>query len=327
MANVASGQGPNPAQAMLANATGANVANQAALMASQRGAGANAGLMARQAAMQGANTQQQAAGQGAAMQAQQSLGALNNMGQMAGQQVGQQQAATAGMTEAQLAEQQNLLNAIAQQNNARIGMQSNVNNVNANLAGGVMQGQGALIGAAAKGAMMMAPGGMVDPNIGASQPEMAPLKAIDQSALAKSMGDVGSQAGSYLKNYFGSSTPSTPVNPMGGGMTPGPMRPMIAQGGAVPALVSPGEKYLSPQAVQQVKQGANPMKTGETIPGKPKVSGAKNDYANDTVKKTLQEGGIVLPRSVTKSKNPDKNAEAFVAAVLAKNSKSLPKKR
>jgi len=69
------------------------------------------------------------------------------------------------------------------------------------------------------------------------------------------------------------------------------------------------------------------MKTGETIPGKPKVSGAKNDYANDTVKKTLQEGGIVLPRSVTKSKNPDKNAEAFVAAVLAKNSKSLPKKR
>jgi hypothetical protein len=80
---VASGQGPNPAQAMLNQQTGANVANQAALMASQRGAGANVGLMARQAAQQGAGTQQQAVGQGATMQAQQSLGA---MGQLQGQQ-------------------------------------------------------------------------------------------------------------------------------------------------------------------------------------------------------------------------------------------------
>ena len=35
LAGVASGQGPNPAQAQLANATGANVSNQAALMAGQ----------------------------------------------------------------------------------------------------------------------------------------------------------------------------------------------------------------------------------------------------------------------------------------------------
>ena len=81
--NVANGQGPNPAQAMLNQATGQNVANQAALMAGQRGAGANVGLMARQAAQQGAAAQQQAAGQGATMQAQQSLGAL---GQLTGQQ-------------------------------------------------------------------------------------------------------------------------------------------------------------------------------------------------------------------------------------------------
>ena len=52
--NVANGTGPNPAQAMLANATGQNVANQAALMAGQRGSNANVGLMARQAAQQGA---------------------------------------------------------------------------------------------------------------------------------------------------------------------------------------------------------------------------------------------------------------------------------
>jgi len=41
---------------------------------------------------------------------------------------------------------------------------------------------------------------------------------------------------------------------------------MMANGGKVPALVSPGEKYLNPQAVQQVAQGANPMSVGETIP-------------------------------------------------------------
>lgn len=89
--NIAAGRGPNPAQAMLAQQTGQNVANQAALMAGQRGAGANVGLLARQAAQQGAATQQQAVGQGATMQAQQSLGAL---GQLTGQQ--QAMAGTAG---------------------------------------------------------------------------------------------------------------------------------------------------------------------------------------------------------------------------------------
>lgn len=76
LGQLANGQGPNPAQAMLAQQTGNNVANQAALMAGQRGAGANAGLIARQAGQQGAATQQQAVGQGATMQAQQQLGAL-----------------------------------------------------------------------------------------------------------------------------------------------------------------------------------------------------------------------------------------------------------
>lgn len=97
--DIAAGRGPNPAQAMLNNATGQNVANQAALMAGQRGAGANVGLMARQAAQQGAATQQQAVGQGAALQSQQQLNALNAQGALAGQQgmigaglTGQQQA-------------------------------------------------------------------------------------------------------------------------------------------------------------------------------------------------------------------------------------------
>lgn len=85
LGSVANGTGPNPAQAMLSNATGANVANQAALIAGQRGAGANVGLQARQAAMAGSNVQQQAAGQAAALQSQQQLGALGAQGQVLGQ--------------------------------------------------------------------------------------------------------------------------------------------------------------------------------------------------------------------------------------------------
>ncbi len=77
--DIANGTGANPAQAMLNQSTGQNVANQAALMAGQRGAGANVGLMARQAAQQGAATQQQAAGQAASMQAQQQIAGLQGL--------------------------------------------------------------------------------------------------------------------------------------------------------------------------------------------------------------------------------------------------------
>jgi hypothetical protein len=94
--------------------------------------------------------------------------------------------------------------------------------------------------------------------------------------------------------------------------------PMAAQGGQVPALVSPGEIRLRPNQAAAVAKGANPAKVGEKIPGKPKVGGAKNSYANDTVKKTLAEGDIILPRSVTQSKNPHWAAHRFVMDIMAK---------
>lgn len=94
--NIANGTGPNPAQAMLNQSTGQNVQNQAALMAGQRGAGSNVGLMAREAAQQGAATQQQAVGQGASMQAQQQIAGLQGLSaqQAAIGNTAQQQAAT-----------------------------------------------------------------------------------------------------------------------------------------------------------------------------------------------------------------------------------------
>lgn len=114
------GQGPNPALAQLANTTGQNIAQQGALMAGQRGAGTNAGLLARQIAQQGAGVQQQAAGQAAALGAQQQLSAQQALQQqqalmanLTGQQVGQFQNANQQYNAATQNFQNSLMNAHA----------------------------------------------------------------------------------------------------------------------------------------------------------------------------------------------------------------------
>lgn len=168
----AAGGGPNPALAQLAQATAANTANQAALMAGQRGSGANAGLIARQAAMQGSANQQQMAGQAAVMQAQQQLAAQ----QMLAQQQSQMQASTMGMINNQmnaanmgqqgsLQYQNNILGGIASQNNAVVGNQANVNSTNASMAQANMGSQDKLLGGVMKGA-----GGALGLNQGGSVP-------------------------------------------------------------------------------------------------------------------------------------------------------------
>jgi hypothetical protein len=164
----------------------------------------------------------------------------------------------------------------------------------------------------------------------------------------KSLGNLAGNIGNSLSNVFNSApnmgttaasgTPEVSGGTLGQlgstlglGQTQGVTQDMqdggnmAAKGGRVPAMVSPGEKYLPPKDVKKVvKDGKNPMAVGKTIPGKPKVKGAKNSYANDTVPATLEEGGIVLPRSVTQSKNPHWAAHAFVRDIMAK--KGLPQK-
>ncbi|MES1988918.1 MAG: hypothetical protein V4440_12980 [Pseudomonadota bacterium] len=375
--NIVAGKGPNPAQAQLAQATGANTANQAALMAGQRGAGQNVGLIARQAGQQGAANQQQAVGQAATMQAQQQLAALGQQANISGQQVGNQIGAVNANTQAQLAEQQNLLGAQAAFNQAQVGAQNGVNVANAGLAGqqlgnqagvigGVLNAGGAAAGRAgaaggmvqsyAEGADVQAPNkytlGMNTQMPGnPMQQAAAPQPQVPQKSAGPSSG-----FGQFLKN-MGSNMPATDNNqPQSGqaslqkGMSSALTGLMsrakspdqsqdtssqipsassmqmpklgqssgFAKGGEVPALVSPGEIYLSPRAVEMVKKGAHPKEVGEVIPGKPRVGGAQNSYANDTVPKKLQVGGIVEPRSVTQSKNSDEDCARFVQAVLAK---------
>lgn len=149
----ANGNGPNPALAQLANTTGQNVSQQAALMGSQRGAGANAGLIARQAAMQGAGIQQQSAGQAAVLRAQQQIAAQQAlqqqqamMGQMSTQQVAQQQAARNAANSYAGGLYNSDLNAIGQWNNALVSMKSNQNNANADIANTNAMGQQQMFG-------------------------------------------------------------------------------------------------------------------------------------------------------------------------------------
>ncbi len=277
---------------------------------------------------------------------------------MANTQAAQQAQSTGAYTSATQNEQQALLNAIAQQNNARVGMQSNVNNVNSSIAQLTGQDQLSTFHSVAGGLsglpMLGAEGGEVPKKMAqggdisgipdaTSGPTSNAGRYFNDSLLTANMGQAAAPL--QIKKHS-SSNPSSALSGEGSPMSmaggPGdaggagaaggldalaPMAVMAAaKGGKVPALLSPGEKYLSPKDVKKVEKGESPMKAGKTVPGEAKVKGAKNSYANDTIPATLQEGGIVLPRSVTQSKNPDKKAAEFVRAIMDRKGKKLPKK-
>ena len=300
----AQGVGPSIAQRALAETTGQNVANTAALMASKRGASANAGLVGRQAALAGMGAQQQAAGQAATLRAQEQIMAQQQAANLAGQQLGQVAGAQATGLQAQQGAQQNVMNAIANRN-ATLGQ------IQQQVAGGQQQLFGGLLGGAAQvGAKLVgfAEGGEVssEPKMGEAgywkkiQEEHQKLVAPEQRQKeplkegAYQMGTaLGSLAGKLIK---------------GSG---------YAYGGEVPAMLSPGEKYLPPREVEEVAKGKKPVdKAGKIIPGRAKVDG--DSLKNDTVHARLEEGGIVIPRSVMQSKNPSEQARKFVDAVLAR---------
>lgn len=220
LAGVANGTGPNPAQAALAQATGANVSNQAALMAGQRGAGANAGLIARQAALQGGNIQQQAAGQGAAMQAQQSLNAINSMGNLAGQQVANQAAATGALTGAQQSEQQTLLNSIQGQNNSNVAQQNAINNTNSTMAQAGAKAQTGLLNGIV-GGLTMAKGGMV--------PRYADGGNVQNAEYVTAANSPPAQWGSLLGSQLPKPTVSVAAAPVAVQPTAAPPSPQAPQ--------------------------------------------------------------------------------------------------
>lgn len=350
---IANGTGPNPAQAMLSQQTGQNVAAQSALMAGQRGTGANAGLLARQAAQQGAATQQQAVGQGASMQANQALNAINSAGNIANNQVGNQANTLNSFNSNTQNEQQNLLNSIAQTNNASVGMQSNQNSNNAAIANTNAQAQNKMIGqgigavgsiaglaeggkvADAPKFQRMADGGVAGPQSFVGQALRSNLPSNQSAGGPNAQGGTGMTSDSYLQGSFegnqGGGGQSSPLAQLSGSdassggmgaisdmISGGGAAMMAARGGKVPAMLSPGEKYLSPKEAKAVAdKKASPDQVGKMVPGQAKVKG--DSLKNDVVPAKLDPGGVVLPRHVMNSKDPAHEAYKFVAAIQAKS--------
>lgn len=314
LAGVANGEGPNPAKAQLAQATAANTANQAALQAGQRGAGQNVGLIARQAAQQGAANQQAAAGQAASLQANQSLNALGQMSNIAGQQVGQQGNAITGYNQLAQNEQGNLLNATGSYNNALVGATSNQNTINAGVNSDIADEQSSAL-KMGTGAGMAAAGARAKPT------PKAHGGVIRKMADGGAVSNVGMHlSGDQVQVQPIVEAPQGPAQSGGGGDS-GPdmgqmmQLAMMARGGRVPAMLSPGEMYLPPEQAKAVARGSrNPMAAGTKIPGQAKVKG--DSPKNDTVPAELEEGGVVIPRSVMQSKDPKAAAARFVAAHL-----------
>lgn len=321
----AQGQGPNPAQAQLAQATQANTANQAALMAGQRGASANSGMLARQAAMQGASNQQQAAGQAATMGAQQQIAAQQQLGAqqqamqgVAGQQVGNLMNQNTGYNQLAQNQQQMLLNANSAANNANVGMQSNINNVNSTTAienqrnskgvlGGVMSGIGAVFG--------MAHGGMVPERQGYASGGMVsgPQSGLGQ-LLASGQDTASRLAGTGVQDQgmnLSAAIPQSQDNPYK--QYKDGQKGMSGLKGKLQGLTSSGSSSSSSSGGGLL---GSLFSQGGHVPGQAQAKG--DSPTNDTVPAMLSPGEVVIPRSIMNSKNPAEQAKKFVQAILAK---------
>ena len=361
--NMVQGGGPNPALTQFNRTQGQNLAATNAAIAGARGGAANPAAVARTAARAGMDANMKAATDAATLKQQQQLGAINALGgQLSGQVSNLGGAAKDYSTSAQ-SQQSNLLNSIAQTNQANVNMQSNINQANAQVAGinagnvgrGVMNsigglGQGLIttvLGATggkvkhdqighnpkayASGGGVQAPSLDFGQRLGQNMKKaFEPTEDQKKDSMHEFGYDLGSALGKGIKGLFGSSSETLPASNMPES-TPNPLaQPKIgmpeeqqtmnaAHGGKVPAMVSPGEKYLTPHQAKGVLKGhVNPME-GKTIPGKAKVKG--DSYDNDTVPVTLEEGGCVIPRSVLQSDQPMKNAIKFVHEHMRKMAK------
>lgn len=326
-------------QAQQQKNTNANIAQSAGVIAGAKGI--NSGMAAREAGYNAANSQQQASNQLAQTGAQSQLEA-----QMAGQNMLSNNLNSQYANQTSTYNQQNALN----QQNAQFGATQGLaiaKGVGSFLGGGMS----ALAGSGGGGAAMLAADGGMVPKMAdggdASSPEDT---SVSQPAT---IGNPYAQVAAFMQNLDGSKGPNSQAGKMmdnefttlGKGvgnlfsglgssssdMTSAPessptpddasLQGQFAKGGKakkkIPAMVSPGETYLKPGQVKQVAKGANPLKVGERIPGKPKVPG--NSYANDVVPKKLDAGGVVIPNSVMQSSDPAHNAYKFVQAVMAKN--------
>lgn len=231
--NQSMGQGPNPAQMQLAQNTGTNIENQAALMAGQRGASANPGAIARLAAREGGAIQQNATGQGATLQAQQELAAQEALQKqqatMANQALTGEQIQQGGQANQNTAINAGVLG--ANQLNAQA-QAANASNSNA-LLGGLLQAGGTALGTMFGGPV----GG-----------------AVAGSLFSSKHGDTAQAS----PEYEGGEIPATSFSKhlLNGGAVEGKAKVDgdSLKNDTVPTMLSPGEVVLP----RSVTQSANP---------------------------------------------------------------------
>lgn len=318
------GQGPNPAQqqfqqninsitqqgaGQIASQKGISPALAAQLIAQQQGA-AGQNAAANQAILQ---SQQQLAAQQQLAQQQASMqnvaqGQVNTAAGVQGaaqgalqNQVGTQLSSTQQQSAANQMQQQMLLNAHSGAETANLNAINQANALNqqtsaananrqSNMLGGLMQAAGTVVGGIY--------GGPVGASIG--------------SSLGGAVGGAVSGGGSPSMSQGMT---------MGSGDFSGPSP--YAKGGMVDKNQPQMDDYLS--HIHQLYHDDTPMfaeggfanyQDGAEVPGQPKVD--HNSYSNDTVKALLSPGEIVLPLSVTKSKDPVNAAAEFVRKTLDK---------
>lgn len=290
LAAQAQGQGPSLAQAQLRQATDRNIAQQAALIGSQRGLNPN--QAARQAAIQGAAANQQAAGQSAQLRlqeqqaAQQALAGIAGAGReqdlgLAQNQASLNQQATLSNRDAvnQFALQQAALNQQAGLANAQMGMQAGLANQDAANQFALAQAQLKQQAAANNQQATLQQSGLNNQmsqyyNTGLMNMEQADRDA--QMALQQLL--VNQNTGLAGVNQAGYASASKARGDLVGNL-----------GSGLAALA---------------------MAKGGVVPGKAKHKG--DDLRNDTVPVMLSPGEIVVPRTIA---DDDKRTIAFVQAL------------
>lgn len=336
----AQGQGPNPALAQYQHNANQIGAQTAGLIGAQKGI--SPALAARLVAQQGGEAKQNAAGQAAVLQAQQQLAAQNALANLSSNQIAQQQGAMNAYTQGALGQQGNLL-----------GIQGSANSANAGVASQTARQQGALLGGVLGGvgsALGLAHGGEVPQKFAFGGDASAP-----QSNFAKSLQGMGGEGMQGLGDgnamNAGMSAliggvgkllaPAAPAqvdqNSPLGAFAPGNSAPLMGDQYAQNVMNMHGApSYAAPNyagALMNQQAGmacGGPVINGETyayqmkpVPGSAQVAG--DSKANDTVPAKLSPGEVIIPRSVMQSDDPVGHAARFVAAVMAKNGRGLPK--
>lgn len=333
-------------QAALTGATNQGIKEAAGTVASTKGI--NPALAGRLAGQQAAQSGQQAANAAAGLTAQNSMAATNALNQGALQQYGisqgglnAQNAANAGIASQNVGAQAGLVGGLLSAAGSAVspipkfaggevkayasggevdsGPKSYVGKFFSNMGSNMTPSQ---VNPISAGVNSLGQGiGRLIQSFG--NPSTA-AQGIEATGANGQIGLGGANLVSSLgQNSLGIIPKSTPIAmPTLGSSMKAKAPSLLARGGKVgqpvKAMVSPGEIYLSPDKAQAAKAGKiDPIDSGEKIPGKAKVKG--NSIKNDIVPKTLESGGLVIPKSVMESKNPHEEAYQFINAHLAKS--------